>query len=103
MDLKVQAVNFTADPNLIHFVNQKVSKLYTFSDQIVTCSAFMKVDKKAATNNKVTEIKLHMPGRELFAKKQCDSFEQATDEVVQAIRKQIKRCKGKNAQLNGVS
>ena len=95
MDLKVQAVNFTADASLIDFVNGKVAKLNTFSDQIINCTAFMKVDKKATVNNKITEIKLHIPGKELFAKKQCDSFEQATDEVVEAIRRQIKRYKGK--------
>ncbi|MCC5924821.1 MAG: ribosome-associated translation inhibitor RaiA [Crocinitomicaceae bacterium] len=95
MDLTVQAVNFSADENLIDFVSNKIIKLNTFSDEIITCSTFMKVDKKATANNKITEIKLLIPGRELFAKKQCDSFEQATDEVVEAIRRQIKRYKGK--------
>lgn len=95
MDLKVQAVNFTADESLIDFVKSKVSKLNTFSDQIINCSAIMKVDKKATVNNKIAEIKLHIPGKELFAKKQSDSLEQATDEVIDAVRRQIKRHKGK--------
>ncbi|MFL2585498.1 MAG: HPF/RaiA family ribosome-associated protein [Parvicellaceae bacterium] len=40
-------------------------------------------------------MKLNLPGKELFAKKQCNSFEEATDGVVDALRRQIKRHKGK--------
>ena len=32
---------------------------------------------------------------ELFAKKQCKSFEAATDETIEALRRQLKKHKGK--------
>ena len=43
--------------------------------------------------NKITEIKLHVPGKDLFAKKQCKSFEEATNVAVEALRRQIMKDK----------
>ena len=46
-------------------------------------------------SNKVAEIKINIPGTELFAKKQCASFEEATDLAVDALRRQIQKHKEK--------
>jgi putative sigma-54 modulation protein len=45
--------------------------------------------------NKVTEIKLLVPGKDLFAKRQCKSFEEATDDAVEALRRQIRKQRDK--------
>ena len=58
-------------------------------------SQTFKLDKKEGVENKIAEIKLAIPGKDLFAKKQCKSFEEATDLAVEALRKQIKKHKGK--------
>jgi putative sigma-54 modulation protein len=42
-------------------------------------------------------VKILIPGKELFAKKQCKSFEEATDLAVEALRKQVKKHKEKVA------
>ena len=44
-------------------------------------------------DNKVAEVKLEIPGNDIFAKKKAKSFEEATDESVEAIRKQIVKYK----------
>jgi len=36
-----------------------------------------------------------LPGNELFAKKQCNSFEEAADSAVQALKKQVEKHKNK--------
>ena len=45
--------------------------------------------------NKIIEIKLNVPGKELFAKKQTKSFEESTDEAIEALRKQLLKEKEK--------
>jgi putative sigma-54 modulation protein len=47
--------------------------------------------------NKITEIKLTIPGTQLFAKEQCKTFEEATDLAVECLRKQIEKHKQKKA------
>ena len=43
--------------------------------------------------NKIAEIKLHGPGSEFFAKRQCKTFEEATDQAAEALRRQIQKNK----------
>ena len=50
--------------------------------------------------NKVAEIRIITPGKEMFAKKQCKSFEEAADLAAEALRRQVKRKKGKLLQVH---
>ena len=95
MDIKVQAVNFSADEGLVEFTEERLSKLDQFFDHIISSEVFLKVDKKESKNNKIAEIKLAIPGKDLFASKQYDTFEEAVDEAVEAVRKQVIKHKEK--------
>lgn len=97
MDLQVHSLHFDADKKLIEFVSNKVSKLETFFDKIIASEVVLKLDKAQDSENKVAEIKLLIPGKELFAKKQCKSFEEATDLACEALRRQVRKHKGKSA------
>ena len=95
MDFKVNTVNFTADEKLVNFIHDKVKKLELIYDNIITSEIYLKVDKNHEQENKIAEVKLLLPGSELFAKKQCKSFEEAADLAVSALKKQIERHKSK--------
>ena len=96
MKIKINAVHFTADQKLVDFVNKKVSKLDTYFDGILGAEVILKVEKPETVNNKVAEIKLSIPSNDyLFAKKQADSFEEACDEALDAMRTQLKKYKEK--------
>lgn len=95
MDLQVHSLHFDADKKLLDFVNTKVIKLETFFDNIISGEVILKLDKANDSENKVAEIKILIPGKELFAKKQCKSFEEATDLACEALRRQVRKHKGK--------
>ena len=96
MNIKVTSVHFDADQKLIDFVNKKVSKLDTYFDGIIGAEITLKVEKPESSNNKMSEIKLSIPTTDyLFAKKQADTFEEATDLAIDAIRSQLNKFKGK--------
>jgi putative sigma-54 modulation protein len=97
MDFKVNTVHFTADKKLIDFIHDKVKKLGLMSDQIITSEVYLRIDKNDERENKIAEVKLLMPGSELFAKKQCKSFEEAADGAVDALKKQLEKYKAKVA------
>ncbi len=97
MNVKVHSIHFKADQKLIDFVNEKVNKLQVFFDNIITSEVFLRLDKDEEGENKIAEIKILIPGKELFAKKQCKSFEEAADLCVDALRTQVKKHKGKVA------
>ncbi len=95
MNIQIHSVRFDADKKLIDFVHQKLGKLSQFSENIVSAEVFLRLDKDQDRENKVTEIKLEYPGGPLFARKQSKSFEEATDSVVDALKKQITKQKAK--------
>ena len=95
MDTQMHAIHFKADKKLLSFIQERLNKLEQFNDQIVSAEVYLRLDKDREKENKITEIKLHVPGKDLFAKKQCKSFEEATDLACEALRRQVKRHKEK--------
>ena len=95
MQVQVHSIHFDADQKLLNFVEEKVQKLNLFDDQIIGSEVFLRLDKSESKDNKVAEIKISVPGKDLFAKKQGNSFEEATDTAVEALRRQIKKHKSK--------
>jgi len=96
MEVKINTVHFNADQRLVEFTNKKVGKLETFFDGIVSAEVTLKLQKPEANNNKVAELKISVPIKgNLFAKKQADTFEEAIDLVIDAVRKQMGKFKEK--------
>lgn len=95
MKLKVQSIHFDADRKLLAFVEEKIDKLTHFYEDIIDGEVFLRLDKSTDKENKIAEIKLNTPGKTMFASEQCKSFEEATDNAVDAIRKQITKYKEK--------
>ena len=93
MEIKVHSIHFDADKELLTFIQERVDKLDNIFDRILGSEVYLKVEKSSQPINKITEIKLNLPGKEIFAKKQGKSFEEATDIAVEALRRQLKRYK----------
>ena len=72
-------------------------KLENYFDRIITSEVYLRLDKSSNAINKVAEIRMNIPGKELFAKKQCKSFEEAADTAIDALRRQLKRYKDKHS------
>ncbi len=95
MTINIQSVHFNADRKLLDFVNEKVEKLNVFYDGIIASEITLRLDKSSNSENKISEIKMQGKGHEFFAKKQCASFEEATDLACEALRTQITKYKHK--------
>jgi len=95
MNIQIHSIRFDADKKLLDFVTQKMNKLSLLSDDIVNAEVFLKLDHDEERENKITEIKVEYPGGPLFARKQSKTFEEATDMVVAALKRQIVKQKGK--------
>lgn len=95
MKIRVQSIHFSADSKLLAFIQKKVDKLDQFFDQIISGEVYLKLENVDDDANKISEIKLIVPGGTLFAKEQCKSFEEATDLAIESLRKQITKHKDK--------
>lgn len=95
MNIQIHSIHFDADKKLIDLITKKVEKLTQFFDAIIGSEVFLKIDKASTAENKVVEIKLNVPGNDMFVKRQCESFEEAADECTDALRQQLKKRKEK--------
>jgi putative sigma-54 modulation protein len=95
MKITVQSIRFTADRKLLDFIQRKADKLDTFYDHIISGEVYLKLENVEDEANKITEIKLMLPGNQIFAKEKCKSFEEATDLAIESLRKQIEKHKQK--------
>ncbi|MFT5257738.1 MAG: putative sigma-54 modulation protein [Arenicella sp.] len=95
MKVFTQSVNFNADNQLIELVEEKVSALIKFHDKIVNAEVFLKVQNTSDKENKITEIKINIPGSELIVKRETKTFEEGVNAAVDNLKRQLKRSKEK--------
>jgi putative sigma-54 modulation protein len=95
MRVNINSVHFKADKKLLSFINEKVEKLTQIYDGVIGSEVSLKVDNNDTKENKIAEIKVIIPGKDLYAKKQSKSFEESTDIAVEALRRQLKKYKEK--------
>lgn len=93
MEINIQSIHFDADVKLIDFIKKKLNKLETFNNKVIDSEVFLRLENASDTANKIVEIKLHLPGKTLFAKEQCKTFEEATDLSVESLRRQLRKLK----------
>lgn len=97
MKIHIQTQDFTAKQDLLDLVNEKVSKLERFSDRIVESRVLLRVEKADKRDNKICEVRVVIPGNDLFVKKQYESFEEGIQKATDTLSRQIKEWK----ELNG--
>jgi putative sigma-54 modulation protein len=95
MNIKINAVKFTASKQLEDFIESKVLKLGQISDDIIGVEVFLRLENTPDLENKLAEIRIDIPGNELFAKKQSKTFEESVDNAVDALKRKIKKAKEK--------
>ncbi len=96
MKITVQSIKFDADQKLIDFIKRKSSKLEQYLDNIIEGVCYLRLENVEDEANKIVELKLNIPGSQLFAKAQAKTFEEATDIAVESLRRQINKHKTKN-------
>lgn len=95
MNIKINSVKFSASKKLEEFITEKIGKLTQFSEDIIGAEVFLKLENTQDLENKVAEIRIEIPGNDLFVKKQSKTFEESTDNAVDALKKLLSKYKEK--------
>lgn len=95
MKVMINAVHFRASSDLEEFITQKVEKVCSKYNEVIGAEVTLKLDNTDAPENKIADIRLMLKGDDLYASKQCKSFEEAADLSVDALKKQLEKYKGK--------
>ncbi len=95
MKVNVHAVNFNVDRKLVDFIQERLLKIEKFYDKIVSTDVFLKVENTSDKENKIAEIKIHVPGDDFLVKKQCKSFEEAVELASESLERLVVKRKEK--------
>ena len=95
MKVNVNAVNFAADRKLVDFTQLRMDKLDKYYDKIVSSDVFFKVENTSDKENKIVEVKVHVPGDEFLVKKKCRTFEGALELAAESLERQLLKRKDK--------
>jgi putative sigma-54 modulation protein len=96
MEINIQSLSFHASDKLTDFTLDKVNKLAQYTDRIVHAEVILKTDKSERNYNKFCEIRICIPGHDLFASKQQVTFEEAVLKTVEALKQQLLSWKEKS-------
>jgi len=94
MDIIIQSPGFNAGESLENFIKEKVNTLK--SDNIVRANVTLYKGPAGNPNNDYCEIRLEVPGNDLFVKKNSEYFETSVSECVEVLSQQIKKSKDKH-------
>jgi putative sigma-54 modulation protein len=95
MKVNVHAVNFAVDRKLVDFIQERMEKLEKYYDKIVSFDVFLKVEKTSEKENKIIEVKVHVPGDDLIVKKQCKTFEEGVELSAESLERLLVKRKEK--------
>ena len=100
MKVNVHAVNFNVDEKLVGFIQERVDKLEKYYDKVVSSDVFLKVEKTSEKENKVVEVKIHVPGDDFMVKKQYRTFEEALEVSAESLERLLVKRKEKVRSFN---
>ncbi len=95
MKVNIQSIHFDADQKLLDLITKKVEKTSTFYEGIESIMVYLRLEKDEHKENKTVEIKLNAGGKDIFAKENSNTFENAIDLVIDKIITQVKKQKEK--------
>jgi putative sigma-54 modulation protein len=88
MNVAVHSVHFKASNRLLEYVQSKVETVTQVSNRVNKATVFLRLDNNHLHENKIAEVCIHLPGREVVVKKEAKTME--------TLRRIVKRNKGKH-------
>ena len=94
MDIIIQSLGFKAGEGLEAYIKEKLEKLSP-NDHIVRANVTLFLGPDRATPSCYCEIRLEVPGPDIFIKECEAEFEQAVDSAVNKLQGMIRKAKDK--------
>ena len=91
MKVTVKSIHFDATEKLEAFISKKAEKIAKHNEELTEMEVTLKVVKPETALNKECAVKLKGGDADLFASKIADTFEEAVDLCVDALKRQLEK------------
>ncbi len=99
MQINLQTPHINIAEKTREMVLNKLARLEKQYDRIEQCHIILKKAKSNRQENFIAEVKLAVPGNDLFAREQGESWRSVIDKIVADLTKEIKKRKAKINQV----
>lgn len=94
MNVQIQSVKFDADKRLIEFIQKKMDRLDRVAERASGAEVVLRLDHDQEKGNKVV-VMIHMPGDDIRVEERARSFEEAVDNAMDVVKRQIEKAKAR--------
>lgn len=95
MNIEIRFVQAVQNDNLEERVKEKLDKLVGKYEWITNAAVFLKTEKHPNEENYVCEIRLSVPGPQIFASSNETNFNTAINSTIQQLSVQLEKQKAK--------
>ncbi len=94
MDIIIQSLGFTAGDGLEPFIREKLDK-FEKEMRIVRANVTLYIGSAANPSRCYCEIRLEVPGNDLFVKRNSDTFDKAISDAISVLQRNVHKTKEK--------
>ena len=98
MEIQIQTDETKVDDIILDKMTNELEHLKRFYERIERCHVILKKEKSDVKKNFVAEVRLAVPGKDLFAVEKAESFERAITKVTADLKAQLIKHKEKAAE-----
>jgi putative sigma-54 modulation protein len=95
MNISINAIHFRASYRLISAVKQRVASLKKYNSHMDSVKIFLRLENNHLKKNKLSEIHVHLPGKNLIVRKRSETFEKSTSLAKSVLIKILAKSKQK--------
>lgn len=89
MKWDIQTVGFNAKDELMETTKEQVLGLEKFYTPIIGAEVYLRLEYDENQENKKVQLKLNIPGEDVFAEHQSDTFELSLREAIDKVKRQL--------------
>lgn len=89
MKWDIQTVGFNAKNELLESTKESVMKLEKYFTPIIGAEVYLRLEYDNQKENKKVEVKLNIPGEDVYAEHKSESFEHSLHESIDKVKKQL--------------
>jgi len=93
MKWDIQTVGFQAKDGLTETTKEQIQKLEKFFAPIIGVEVYYRLINDDHQENKIVEIKLNIPGEDIYADHRSHSFDRSLHEAIEKVKRQLIRKK----------
>lgn len=89
MKWDIQTVGFNAKQGLLDETKSRVESLSKFYTPIIGAEVYLRLEYDEQKENKIAQVKLNIPGEDVFAEHKSHSFEHSLIESIEKVKRQL--------------